>query len=501
MPIVAIVAASSPTRAAGRKHHALVNQAEYESERRRSGQREPDVRSVRTRDEGVSQQTADDDEFALREVDHASRAQDDVDPERHQRVPGADRQTGQHELRRLLQHSPRLWRKGALSPLASYAGVDVRILSSLLTAAALVVLPQMTPAAPSGQPIVVGAILSITGIYAPLGEPESKALQLAEKDINAHGGIAGRPLHILIQDDEGKADTAAQLATGLSDRTSPRSSAVRSRRRRLRSRGWPAPRKSCSSIRRRLRRFGTRRTGVQKYIFEVTPRNEIEAAKLLSFTKTKLHAKKVALLHDDAPYGTAGAAVATDEAHRQGLDVADDEAFPITSTDVTAQLGRIKASGADAIVIWTASPVAALAVRQIRQLGLNPSVVGSTGIVSDNFLRIAGKDGDGVYSDMDLDVTHPNAAQRAFMAAYRGAYAARPNNFASFVWDAAHLAALALTQTHGNADGDALSAALISMKPYSGSTGTYKFSEADHNGMSPEDVHIAVDHNAIWFTL
>jgi branched-chain amino acid transport system substrate-binding protein len=243
------------------------------------------------------------------------------------------------------------------------------------------------------------------------------------------------------------------------------------------------------------------KNGVAPYTFESTPRNELEATKLMSFVKEKLHAKKIALLHDDAPYGTAGAAVATDEAHRQGLDIADDEAFPIASTDVTAQLGRIKASGADTIVIWTASPAAALAVRQIRQLGLNVSVAGSTGIVSDNFLRVAGKDGDGVYSDMDLNVTHPNAAQRAFMNAYRAAYNARPNNFAAFAWDAAHLAALALAKTGGKGDGDAIAAALIGMKPYSGATGTFKFSESDHNGMSPADVHIAIDQNAIWFTL
>ena len=377
----------------------------------------------------------------------------------------------------------------------------MRIPLSLLAAAALAVLPQIAPAAPAGQPIVIGAILSITGLYAPLGEPESKALRLAEKDINAHGGIAGRPLHIIIQDDEGKGDTAAQLATGLIGQNvaaiiggslTPTSLAIA----RVASAAkvvqlYPTPTSAVWNA----------KGGVAKYIFEVTPRNEIEATKLLSFTKGKLAAKKIALLHDDAPYGTQGAAIATDEAHRQGLDIADDEPFPITSTDVTAQLGRIKASGADTIVIWTASPAAALAVRQIRQLGLNVSVVGSTGIVSDNFLRIAGKDGDGVYADMDLNVTHPNAPQRAFMNAYHAAYDARPNNFASFVWDAAHLAALGLNATHGDASGDALSAALVAMKPYAGSTGTFKFSESDHNGMTPEDVHIAIDRNAIWFTL
>jgi hypothetical protein len=64
-----------------------------------------------------------------------------------------------------------------------------------------------------------------------------------------------------------------------------------------------------------------------------------------------------------------GAAIATAEAANQGLAIVDDEPFPIATTDLTAQLGKIKASGADTMLIWTASPAAALAVRQIRQLG------------------------------------------------------------------------------------------------------------------------------------
>jgi branched-chain amino acid transport system substrate-binding protein len=126
--------------------------------------------------------------------------------------------------------------------------------------------------------------------------------------------------------------------------------------------------------------------------------------------------------------------------------------------------------------------------------------VGSTGIVSDNFLRVAGKDGEGVASDMDLNVTHPDAAQRAFLNAYRAAYHARPNNFASFAWDAAHLAARALAQASGKSDGDSLAAAMLAMRPYTGSTGTFRFTSTDHNGMRPDDIHIAVDRNGVWFT-
>ena len=68
-----------------------------------------------------------------------------------------------------------------------------------------------TSAAP--EPIKLAAILSTSGPSAPLGLPQVNAVKLAEKDINAHGGINGRPVQIDIVDDGAKADVAAQLAT------------------------------------------------------------------------------------------------------------------------------------------------------------------------------------------------------------------------------------------------------------------------------------------------
>jgi branched-chain amino acid transport system substrate-binding protein len=355
--------------------------------------------------------------------------------------------------------------------------------------------------AEGAAPIQIGAILSITGLYAPLGEPERNALLLAEKDINAHGGIGGRPVHFVIEDDEGKADTASQLATTLIGQNvaciigaslTPTSLAV--------ARVTNAAKISQIYMTPTAGVWNAK-AGILPYVFEATPRNEIEAAKLIAFSKSSFGTKKFAVLHDDAPYGSGGSAILASEAQKANVPIVDDEPFPITATDLTAQLGKIKESGADTLLIWTASPAAAIAVRQIRQLNLPLHVVGSTGIVSDNFLRIAGRDGDGVYADMDLNVTHPNAQQRAFLNAYHDAYHARPPNFASFAWDAAHLAALGLTKTHGNKDADALSAALLALPPYHGTTATFKFSPADHNGVSPDDIHIAIDKNAVWFTL
>jgi branched-chain amino acid transport system substrate-binding protein len=61
------------------------------------------------------------------------------------------------------------------------------------------------------DPVVIGAVISTSGPSAPLGVPQKNALALVEADVNAHGGIDGRPLHFDIVDDEAKPDVAAQL--------------------------------------------------------------------------------------------------------------------------------------------------------------------------------------------------------------------------------------------------------------------------------------------------
>jgi branched-chain amino acid transport system substrate-binding protein len=353
---------------------------------------------------------------------------------------------------------------------------------------------------PGGTPVTIGAILSITGPYAPLGEPERNAIQIAVADVNATGGINGQPLHVQILDDESKADVAQQLATQLVGQKvaaiigaslSPTSEAIA----------------RVANDAKVLQIYMTptlsvwqTKGGIRKYTFEATPHNELEVTKLFTFMKNTLHTQKLAVLHDDQLYGTQGTLVAEAESKAQNVPIVDEEAYAVAATDVTPQLQKAKASGADTILIYTAAPSAGILVRQVHQFGFKAHLIGTTGIVSDNFLKVTGKDGDGVYADMDLDRTYPNALQKKLLAAYRAAYNAGANNFASFAWDAVHLAAYAL-RTAKSTDGDKLAAALETMKPYTGTTGTFKFTASDHNGFNAADIRIVIDHNGVWETL
>jgi len=363
-----------------------------------------------------------------------------------------------------------------------------------LASASVALGPAVAAAPPSGAPIVIGAILSVTGNYAPLGEPEKNALVIAEKDINAHGGIAGRPLQITILDDEGKADVAQQLATQLVGQhvaaivggtLTPTTAAI--------SRVTNEA-KVVEMYMNPSDSLWNTKAGVMKYLYETTPRNALEADKLIVFLRDKKHCTRFAVMHDEAPYGVSGSAVVRAEAQRLGVTVVDDESFPISATDVTPQLQKVLAAKADAIMIWTASPVAPILVRQAKQFGFTGTIAGTTGIVSDNFVLVSGKDGYGVYSDMNLNLVHPSPEQARFLALYRATYHKRPSNFASFAWDAAHLIALAIDGTKGDTAGDAVTAWLQTMKPYAGTTGRFQFTAADHNGLGPDAVKMAVEN-------
>ena len=74
-----------------------------------------------------------------------------------------------------------------------------------------------TVAAPTGEAVVIGAIVSATGPNSALGLQERNVLQMMETNINAAGGVLGRPLKIVIEDDKSDAQAAVTAANKLID--------------------------------------------------------------------------------------------------------------------------------------------------------------------------------------------------------------------------------------------------------------------------------------------
>ncbi|HXP92884.1 MAG TPA: ABC transporter substrate-binding protein [Candidatus Binatia bacterium] len=348
------------------------------------------------------------------------------------------------------------------------------------------------------QPYRIGAILSYSGPSAPLGLPQVNGLKMAESEINAHGGINGRPIHFEIVDDEAKADVASQLATqqissGVSiilcgTRVDTSGAVAR----------VTAQAGMLQMIMVPTQSIWNAKNGVVKTIFQSQASDQISAQALLAFGKTKLGLKKVAIIHDANFFGTNGAEIATGTAKDHGIAVLGSEAYAGDATDFTPQIQRLMATNPDAIVMWGATTTPALVVKQFRQLGYTKPILSSGGIDSEAFLRIAGPADAGVYSIGALSKNHPSPEQKAFEDLYLATYKTPAVTFAAQTWDAATIVAAALKGTNGKTDGKSLSDYLEKGGPIKGVMATYRFSPKDHNGMTIDSVHVIVPNGLVW---
>jgi len=201
--------------------------------------------------------------------------------------------------------------------------------------------------AASSEPIKVGAILSLTGPYAALGTAEKNALDLEVKRINDAGGVDGRQLEVIIEDDatdESKAVTAATKlieqdkvvailgATGTGQSMAARTVIDRA----------GIPQISMAG--------GNAITGkFDKLVFQTPWSNAIVVPFVLEKVAADGH-KKIAVISDNGGYGKDGLAIITTAAPEAGLTIVSNETFKPGDTDFAAQLTNAKNSGADAIL-------------------------------------------------------------------------------------------------------------------------------------------------------
>ncbi len=378
-----------------------------------------------------------------------------------------------------------------------YARRSARCVLSIASSVALVCSTHVV-AYGATAPIVVGAIVSDTGASASLGIPEKNALELFEKEINARGGVDGRPLHFDIVDDGAKADVAAQLATQLIGR-----GAVAIICGTRVDTGTAVTRITTSAGMLQVAltpgiEIWKPRSAVVKTVFQTPAHDALEMQALLAYASRKLHAKRAAILHDENNYGTNITNVALAEAPQHGMTIVANEAYPGEATDFTAQWQKIKAANPDIVLLLGAATTPGLATRNARSLGIKTPILGSSGISSLGFLQIAGTAASSTYAVSSLDPEHPRVTEKHLADAYEAQYHQPLVSFAGFAYDAAGLVVRAIEIAKGKTDGASLVAALERMRGYAGVNGTYKFSAADHNGLTVRDVHVLIANRGTW---
>jgi branched-chain amino acid transport system substrate-binding protein len=360
-----------------------------------------------------------------------------------------------------------------------------------------------TNAQPTGEPIVIGAIVSATGANAPLGEPERNVLQMMETQINAAGGVLGRPLKVVVLDDKTDAKEAVTAANRLMDQekaialiAATGSASTLAVKPLTAEKGLPQMAMAAAN--------DITDVAPAEWIWRTPPKDALAVQRALSYVSESLKITRIAVLHDENAFGASGAAEIDKRAADFGLQVVATESYKTNDTDLTAQLTKIKGSSPEAIIVWGTNPGPALAAKNMKQLNMDVPFVGSHGIANKTFIDLAGDAAEGVVFPAGKllipdSITDPQQKQvvDAFIADYTAQYGSAPNTFAGHAFDALSLLVAAITSA-GSTDAAAIQGALDKIQGFPGTGGIYNYSPTNHDGLVVDDMIMVKIQGGAW---
>lgn len=357
------------------------------------------------------------------------------------------------------------------------------------------------------EPIRIGAVLSLTGSYAGLGAPEKNAIEMEVARINAEGGVNGRPIEVLIEDDATDAATAQAAvtklvdqegvvailgATGTGQTMSMRADVIRA--------GVPQVSMAGGSV---------ITDDLSEWVFQTPWPNRTVVPFTLAYIQEK-GITKVAVLSDSGGYGQDGLAVTKAMAGDFGVEIVAEESYNAGDTDMTAQLTKVRTSGAEMVWLWGAGSEAATVLKNQQDLAAGETaipIVGAPGNARVELIEGAGS----AAEDFEFSAgrillpesygvdTEAYEVATAFVERYEAEYGAKPDIFAGHAYDALHIVVEALKRLpEGDIDPAALRDEIEATTGFIGIGGTFNYSAEDHNGMTEDDLVIYRIQDGEW---
>lgn len=351
-----------------------------------------------------------------------------------------------------------------------------RIIPALTGLAALALAaPGAAAQTSAGEPIKIGAVLSLTGPGAGLGQPERAGILLAEQAINDAGGIAGRPIKILIEDDGSKPDIAKNKAEGLVFDQKVVAMVGPSLTASTGAVGAITNAEGMAEF--TFTGLGPKIEQSEKSLFHVLPPQELNARAMLEYATKSLNVKKIGILHDSG-YGQAVLNSLNALREQYGVEFVAVEKFEVGATDVTAQAAKVKAAAPEVVFVIATSPVP---FRNVRQVKIEQPIVSAIGSASYDYVRGIGEFADDIVFPEFLVGEDPKPEQAQFVALFQKANNALPKNFEAAGWDSVHILAAAIAKAGPEAKPSDIAAA--ARGPYQGAMAKYDFSKDDMTGI------------------
>ena len=339
----------------------------------------------------------------------------------------------------------------------------------LLAACSLAAL--MGSPALAAEPIVFGLVDEVTGPQAEAGVLTAQGAKLAIEEINAAGGIMGRQVELRIEDNQSANPTTVLAYTKLIEAgvvavIGPlRSTQVQA----------ASPTIAKSKVPAVIGGSDPSLTHVNNpWIFRVRP-NDLYSSKVMAeYGAKELKKRKWAIVHSTDTFGSGGKNALVDALKAQGIQPVLIQGYTSNSQDFTPAVLQIKSSGADIIGSYmTNAPDVGIFARQLRQLGVQVEWIGSTSVVTETAMKLAGEALWGVHSVADF-ATEANDEARGFTKRYKAKYGLEPDLFSAWSYGGVYLLKHAIEKAKST-DAEAIRNAMLSIKGLKGVEGTYNF--------------------------
>jgi branched-chain amino acid transport system substrate-binding protein len=295
----------------------------------------------------------------------------------------------------------------------------------------------------SGEPVTIGVSGPLTGQNAQYGAQWKKGFDLALEEVNARGGVKGRPLQYVFEDSQAdprqtvaiaqKFVSDPKIAVEVGDFSSTASMAA-------------------SPIYQRagLVQFGFTNshpnfTKGGDFIWSNSVSQADEQPRLAKYA-ADLGFKRLAVLYLNTDWGRQSQKLFTEAAKADGLDVVASEGYQPDEKDFRSTLVRVRDANPDAIVLISYYADGALITRQIRTVGLTTPIVASGSIYSPKFIELAGDAANGVYTESNFFPGDNRPEVQAFVTKFRAKYKEEPDDFNAVAYDTIILLAAVMNQ-------------------------------------------------------
>ncbi len=380
----------------------------------------------------------------------------------------------------------------------------MRFIVDILRRGAFVLAGALVAAPPAGaqEPIRIGAFLSVTGPAAFLGDPELKTLELYVERLNASGGVLGRKLQLVAYDDGGDAEKARTFAKRLLEQdkvdvivggstTGATMAAVPL----VEQAGVPFISLAGAVV---------IVEPVKKWVFK-TPHTDRMACEKIFVDLQSRKMSKVALISGSGGFDKSMRGECMKVAGKYGVEFVADETYGAADTDMTAQLTKIKGSGAQAVLNAGFGQGPAIVTRNYRQVGLTLPLYQSHGVASKEYIKLSGPAAEGVRLPgaalLVADLLPQGDPQKPVAAGYAKTFGDKfkteVSTFGGHAYDGLMLAVNAM-KVAGSTDKAKVRDALEATQGFVGADGVFNMSATDHMGLDLSAFRMLEIRNGDW---